>query len=62
MNNNRLSSNVLPGAAGESQTTNLDSTQHPLQLLTEREVVSTEENYNLLVAKVKTLLIKPSKF
>lgn len=67
MNNNRLSSNILPAAAGEAQTTNLDSTQPPIQIRTlpavrrGGEVGNTEENlnYNLLVEKVKKLLSKP---
>lgn len=75
MNNNRLSSNILPAspaAAGEAQTTNLDSTQpaRAAQLLTVRSCAapefrrSTKENlnYNLLVEKVKKLLSKPSNF
>lgn len=62
MNNNRLSSKVLPAKAGEAKTIIFDSTQPKLQLLTECKDGSTEENYNLLVEKVRKLLSKPSNF
>lgn len=66
MNLKRLSSKVLP--APETKTTNLDSTQPPVQQHhpqgRDNEVDSTEENlnYNLLVKKVKNLLSKTSNF